>query len=424
MDSKAKPDTKKTVKELENDKKEPEKDKKGEKNASQASLVGKTQMLHIDIFDAKKFHVINSPRSLASMKELGIQQEDLKLKTEEDLKGMFNLNDPKEKEAFKKCVEMHQKAHKNLIKKISERRKEMIKVNDEAMKKKKEHDALKSKQLKHLEEEKKLILKQLELEQKKKEEAEKKKKAEQEREAKKSGKDEGKDSSPKPKEKADKPKEKDPAKDKSDPTKPTTAKELPTKKDDLKKDDSKARVGSSMDGKQAREKSAVTHKSENEKKLILNEELKESSILVFLDQSAHHKNLLDVDLKERTELDLKKDIKRMRELMKKQKKEVIEMTQKPSQALSYKSHEALGNAKTRKIEYLYDLSKDPVKMMKEKQQKEMEHMMNFELALQVIEHEPGNQKTERRLYVDQARSNGGRAELQRCGLRVQQEDFG
>jgi hypothetical protein len=51
--------------------------------------------------------------------------------------------------------------------------------------------------------------------------------------------------------------------------------------------------------------------------------------------------------------------------------------------LAYKSHEALGNAKTRKIEYLYDLSKDPVSMMKEKQQKEMEHMMNFELALQV-----------------------------------------
>lgn len=397
MDSKAKQDPTKTSKELDKDKKEPEKDKKGEKNPSQASLVGKTPMLHIDIFDAKKFHVINSPRSLASMQELGIQQEDLKLKTEEDLKGMFNLNDPKEKEAFKKCVEMHQKAHKNLIKKISERRKEMIKVQDEAMKKKKEHDMLKAKQLKQLEEEKKTILKQLELEQKKKEEAEKKKKAELDREAKKSGKGDEKDSSPKPKEKADtKPKDKDSGKDKADPAKPTTA-----KKDDLKKDDSKARVGSSMDGKQVREKSALTHKSENEKKLILNEELKESSILVFLDQSAHHKELLDVDLKERTELDLKKDIKRMRELMKKQKKEVIEMTQKPSQALAYKSHESLGNAKTRKIEYLYDLSKDPVRMMKEKQQKEMEHMMNFELALQVILSKLGNQKTERRLYVYQ-----------------------
>jgi hypothetical protein len=118
--------------------------------------------------------------------------------------------------------------------------------------------------------------------------------------------------------------------------------------------------------------------------MILNEGLKESSILVFLDQSAHHKDLLDVDLKERTEKDLKKDIKRMRELMKKQKNEVIEMTQKQGQAAAYKSHETLANAKTRKIEYMYDLSRDPVSLMKEKQQKEMEHMMNFQLALQAI----------------------------------------
>lgn len=308
----------------------------------------KVPIIHIDNFDSRKFQVVNSPRSRAAMEELGIQNEDLKLKTEEDLKGMFNTEDEKEKVALKECVEKHVKAHKNLVKKISNRRKEIIESNNEAEKKRKELETIKNQQLKKLEEEKKAILKNLDVEKKKKEEIEKKKKAELERDAKKTSVKTDLDKSPKEKARAD-------------------------------------RKVVSPDAAQIRGQSAITHKSDHEEykqPLILDHELKDSSILGYLDKSVHHKDQLDIDLKERTKNDLKRDIKKMRDLMKRQKEELLEMAQKRN-ASAYKNHEDLGNAKTRKIEYLYDLSRDPVTLMKERQQKEMEQIMNYQMALQV-----------------------------------------
>ena len=322
-------------------------------------------MIHVDNFDAKKFHVINSPRSREAMKELGIQDGDLHLKTADDLRGMFNLVDPSEKTAFDRCVKKHEAAHKNLVKKISERRKEMIKAKDEQDKKRRDHDLHKSKQLKHLEEEKKAILKNLEFDHKKREEEEKKKKFEHEKHERDTTK---KDSKPQDAK----------AKDQQLDYKTKNAEHQASAKS--LSPDKKPIAESQI---HAREKSAATHKSDGEKKLKLDEELKESSILVFLDKSAQHKELLDLDLKERTKRDLERDKQRMKELMKKQKTDLLEMAQKRT-ASAYKSHENLGNAKTRKIEYLYDLSRNPLQMMKERQQKEMEHMMNYEIALQLI----------------------------------------
>lgn len=355
----------------------------------------KQPLIHIDNFDAKKFHVVNSPRSRTAMTELGIQDSDLRLKTADDLRGMFDLTDPKEKEAFDKCVKKHEAAHKNIVKKISDRRKELIKVKEENDKKKKEHDILKTKQLKQLEEEKKTILKTLELENKKREEEEKKKKAEREKELK-------KDAKP-AEDKNKKPDDKDKDKNKSQ---AESKKQLPPV-DDKKGDGQKSAASLSPDKKldtslPAREKSAVTHRSEHEKKLKLEDELKESSILMFLDKSAHHKDLLDTDLKERTKKDLQRDKQRMKELMKRQKMELLELSQKRA-ASAYKSHETLGNAKTRKIEYLYDLSRNPLEMMKEKQQKEMESMMNYQIALQVTIAYSAHQKTERRFPEQQSK---------------------
>jgi hypothetical protein len=365
---------------------------------------GKQTLIHIDNFDAKKYHVINSPRSRAAMTELGIQDKDLHLKTADDLRGMFDMTDEKEKKAFELCVKKHETAHKNIVKKISDRRKELIKGKEENDKKKKEHDLLRSKQLKQLEEEKKIILKTLELEQKKREEEEKKKKLEREKELKK----DVKTSDDKAKKPADD-KSKAPADDKSKPAAPADDKSKPAaptddkskKPDDGKKDENQKSAASlSPDKKGAkdtlpqREKSALTHKSDREKKLKLDDELKESSILMFLDKSANHKELLDLDLKERTKRDLERDKQRMKDLMKRQKFELLEMAQKRA-ASAYKSHENLGNAKTRKIEYLYEISRNPVESMKEKQQKEMESMMNYEIALQVILIYSVNQKTKR-----------------------------
>lgn len=322
------------------------------KTVPETEKPGKGPLVHIDNFDARKFQVINSPRSRAAMTELGIQDEDLKLKTEDDLRGMFNTEDDKEKKALQKCAEKHLLAHKNIVKKISERRKEIIETNTEAEKKLKEMQSMKNQQLKKLEEEKKAILKNLEMEKKKKEELEKKKKIELERDAKKSNKTDL-DKSTKDIERAQKIRQQSP-----------NASQI-----------------------QARGQSAITHKSDHKEKepklpLILDYELKDSSILGYLEKSVNHKDQLDLDLKERTKKDLKRDIHRMRELMKKQKTELLEMAQKRN-ASAYKNHEDLGNAKTRKIEYLYDLSRDPVALMKEKQQKEMEQMMNYEIALQV-----------------------------------------
>lgn len=304
----------------------------------------RSPVVHIDNFDAKKFQVVNSPRSRAAMKELGVQNEDLRLKTEDDLRAMFNTEDEKEKEALKKCLDRHLVAHKHLVKKISDRRKEMIETQNEADKKRKEQEELKKKQLKNLEEEKKAIIKKLEAEKKKKDDEEKKIKAKIDKDVKKTGKvEKGKE-----KERVDK------------------------------------RLAGSPNTSQVRGLSAVTVKSDQEKKppLILDRELKESSILGYLDKSVHHKDQLDIDLKERTKKDLQTDIQKMRNLMKKQKDELLELAKKRS-ASAYKNTEKLGNVKTRRIEYLFGLSRDPVTLLKEKQQKEMEHMMNFEMALQV-----------------------------------------
>lgn len=334
-------------------------------------------MIHIDNFDTRKFQVINSPRSKAAMKELGIQNEDLHLKSEDDLRGMFNTEDEKERQALKACVEKHVLAHKNIVKKISDRRKELIKENEEAIKKNKQNEELKKKQLKKLEEEKKIILKRLEQEQKKKDDEERKLKAEKERLTKKG--DHDKDT--KKGDHSKDPKKGDQGKDqkKADQEKDSKNQKEIKSKAGLDKTDRKI----SPDASQIRGQSAITHKSDHDKKLVLDAELKESSILVYLDKSVHHKDQLDIDLKDRTKKDLKKDIIKMRELMKKQKDEILELAQKRN-ASAYKSQEALGNAKTRKIEYMYDLSRDPVALMKERQQKEMEQMMNYEIALQVI----------------------------------------
>ena len=331
----------------------------------------KGPLIHIDNFDAKKFHVINSPRSREAMKELGILDADLHLKTADDLRGMFNVADPEEKKAFDFCVKKHDTVHKNIVKKISDRRKEKIRTKDEADKKKKDHDIQKNKQLKHLEEEKKAILKNLELDNKKREEEEKKKKFEHDKVNKKDTKQESSmqiEKSPKA----------------SDKTKKLEGNVDNQTKKPENHESAKSFSPNKAKGLSQRGKSAVSQKGGREKTVLkLEEELKNSSILQFLDTSAKQKELLDISLKERTKKDLERDKLRMKELMKKQKFELIEMSQKRN-ASAYKSHENLGNAKTRKIEYLYDLSRNPVVMMKERQQKEMEGMMNYEISLQVI----------------------------------------
>lgn len=86
--------------------------------------------------------------------------------------------------------------------------------------------------------------------------------------------------------------------------------------------------------------------------------------------------------------------------MKQQKDEILEMTKKRA-ASAYRTQEEPGNAKTRKIEYYTSLSKDPVELMKERQKKEMENMMSFELQLQVgLYYRTGNQETERRFLEE------------------------
>ncbi len=361
------------------------------KNASVVSLT-KQQLTTIDTYDPLKYQLINSPRSLQSMKELGITQEDLHLKTEDDLRGMFNLEDAEEVRAFKVCVEKHKLAFNNIKEKVSNRRKEIISRDDETEKKRKEAEVLKNKQLKKLEEEKKTIMKQLEAEQKKKDEAEKRRKLELEK-AKKDA-DKAKSPSKSPDKSQQGAKSAQPGARngnqksidlgkpgtqlglKSDASPKTSQSALPTQPTNLNINEQ------SLKGKSdAFAKTGRGGKPEEKKPLKLEEELKESSILVFLDKSTAHKELLDIQ--HRTKRDLERDKQRMKELMQKQKQEIMEMSQKRNPS-AYKSHENLGNAKTRKIEYLYDLSRNPVELLKDKQQKEMESMMNYEIALQAM----------------------------------------
>lgn len=371
--------------------------------------VPKVVFVTIDSFDFRKPQDINSPRSMEAMRFLGVAQSDLKCKTEEELKPLFNLQDKKEKEAYEACVAKHKKAYDHLKKKVSDKRAEIIKEHEAVDKKRKEQEEYKQKQLKMLDEEKKSLMKHLEAEQKKKDEAEKKKKLE---EAKKAGGD--KDKKPEAGKKADpgSPKSPGPA-DKKDPKSPGPAagdkKEpkrtvpvpgaSPDKKDPgSPKTDTKDTKGplkpvassallTGVDTQSLpslkKKKTKADKEKEDKKVLKLDDELRDSSILQFLDKSAAHKDRLDLSLHERTKKDLERDKLRMKELMKKTKKEILTMSEKRGLS-AYKSHENLGNAKTRKIEYLYDLSRNPVELMKDRQQKEMEAMMNYEIGLQAM----------------------------------------
>lgn len=394
------------------------------KNGPTSGALGvpKVVFITIDTFDFRKPQDINSPRSMEAMRFLGVAQSDLKCTTEEELKPLFNLQDKKEKEAYEACVAKHKKAYDHLKKKVSDKRAEIIKEHEAADKKKKEQEEYKQKQLKMLDEEKKALLKHLEAEQKKKDETEKRKKLE---EVKKAGGDKdkkpeaGKKTEPgSPKNAPDKkdPKSPGPA-DKKDPKSPGPGagdkKEpkgtVPVPGTSPEKKESKADPGSpKSDPKDAKgpikpvassalltgidtqplpslkkKKTKAEILKDDKKVLKLEDELRESSILQFLDKSAAHKDRLDLSLHERTKKDLERDKLRMKELMKKTKKEILTMSEKRGLS-AYKSQENLGNAKTRKIEYLYDLSRNPVELMKDRQQKEMEAMMNYEIGLQAM----------------------------------------
>jgi hypothetical protein len=133
---------------------------------------------------------------------------------------------------------------------------------------------------------------------------------------------------------------------------------------------------------QAKVLSTVGGHNASEKKLKLDEELRESSILAFLEKSAHHKDRLDVSLLERTKKDLVRDKQRMKELMNKQKFELLEMAQKRSTS-AYVIHEGPKNAKIRELDYLADLNKPAVLKLQNRYQKDMEQILNYEISLKV-----------------------------------------
>lgn len=283
------------------------------------------------------------------MRALGIVQEDLRLKTQQDMLGLFNLNEPREVEALELCVKKHLKTHNHLKAKISRKRKEIIREDDEAEKKRKEQEAFRLKQLQKLEEEKQIIMKQLEEEQKKKDEHDRRRKVTSRYE------DRGKEE--------------------------TQSRKSLSKIYSFIEKEHEEDKHSSQDANKP-EELRESKLSEKEKKLNLDEELEKSNIYVFLDKSTQNKELLDLNMMERTKKQLENDKQKIKDLMNHQKKQLLEMSQKRNTS-AYKSQEGLGNAKTRKIEYLYDLSKNPVDMMKSRQQKEMEKMMNYEISLQV-----------------------------------------
>ena len=359
-----------------------------------------TSKLHIDVYDPSKGQTINSPRSLEAMRFHGIAQDDLKLATKDDLKLLFNLTDPEEQKAFEKCVEKNKRTYDSLKNKVSTKRKELIKIEEEELKKKKEADAIRQKQLKALEEEKKRVVVQLEEERKKreadiKEWKEKRDKAELARlkkyditstkDEKKTGKKD-KDKSPSKKEidKSPSKKELDKSPSKKEIDKSPSKKELdkpilPEKKDQPLSAQANSRLLDSSLGLSKK----GTRPESVKKPILLDEELKNSTFAQYLDKSIHHKDLLDMGLRERTKKDLQNDKTRISELMYKQQRGILEMSQKRNQS-AYKSQTDIGNAKTRKIEYMFELRKDPVELLKEKQQKEMEDMMDYEIGLQLM----------------------------------------
>lgn len=324
------------------------------------------------------------------MKQLAIEQKDLKLKSKEDLQGMFNLQDKDEKKAFEKCVEMTLLAHKNLIKKIKDRREEIIEEETELLNKQKKEEAKRIKQIKKLEAEKVEIMKKLEEEKKRAEEERKRQEKLQEDKKKKEGKDTGslRDSSAK---KGDKGGSKadlkaDPKAAKADPkadqktvgkVDPKSALKTDTKTDpkkveikddktkptDLKKSDENlgARLNSSTMKEGSMEKSQTSLRNS---KLKGKEEKKKALKEMTMEE-------LDMQMREQK---IKMDTKQKE----------LEYMQKSRNLSAYKSHEKIGNVKTRRIEYLFDLKKNPVEAMKERQQKEMENMMNYEMSLQLI----------------------------------------
>lgn len=335
----------------------------------------KIGMVSIETYDPSKGQEITSPRSLKAMKFHGVVQADLKpLKSKEELQKMFDLSNKEEAEDFKRWEEKNKLHYENMKKKIVEKRRELVLEEELEKKKKLEFEQTKKKQLKLLEEEKKVAKKEFEEEMKKRDQE---LKSIQDRIKRVHPEDASKT--------ARKGQSSAKSADKKDPKKPAAT----DPKD--KKQPAAANVTSSQvlppinPPKSAEEgkKRPKSGKGKEEKKPIVFEtDVKEKGLFGYLDNSVAHKDLLDLGLMEKTKKDLEKDKDRIRELMEKQKKDILELAQKRNQS-AYKTHDTFENAKTRKIEYLADLTRDPVQMMKEKQQKEMENMMNFEIGLQV-----------------------------------------
>jgi hypothetical protein len=340
------------------------------------------------------------------MKQLAIEQKDLKLKSKEDLQGMFNLQDKDEKKAFEKCVEMTLLAHKNLIKKIKDRRDEIIEEEAEQLRKQKREEAKRIKQIKKLEAEKVEIMKKLEEEKKKAEEERKRQEKLQEDKKKKEGKDSGslRDSSAK---KGDKVGSKtdlkaDPKTVKVDPkatgkvdpkADPKTAGKVDPKADPKSALKTETKTDPKADPKKVEIKDDKTKtvdlkKSDEDLGARLNsstvrEGSMEKSQLSMRNSKLKGKEEKKKPLKEMTMEELDMQMREQKIKMDTKQKE-LEYMQKSRNLSAYKSHEKIGNVKTRRIEYLFDLKKNPVEAMKERQQKEMENMMNYEMSLQLI----------------------------------------
>ena len=353
-------------------------DKKNPSSAANLSTGDKkVGLISIDNYDPSKGLKINSPRSLKAMMFHGVELKDLKpLKSKEELQKMFDLTIKEEAEDFKRWEDKNRLHYENLKKKIVDKRKELISEEEEEKKKRIEFEQLKKKQLKDLEEEKKTAKKDFDAKMK---DRELKLKKIQDF-IKKGRKEESRKTDRKEKSLAQ-------SADKKDARKPTTTdpKSKKAPNSDAKVTNSQLlppiNPGQSAEGGKKRPKS-TSGKTEKLKPIIFEEEVKKKGLYGYLDNSTTHKDQLDLGLKKMGKKDLEKEKERIRDLMEKQKKEILELAQKRTQS-AYKTHDMTENVKTRNIEYLADLTRDPMEMLKEKQQKEMESMMNFEIGLQV-----------------------------------------
>jgi hypothetical protein len=336
----------------------------------------KLGIITIENYDPSKDLRINSPRSLEAMKYHGVKMEELKSLVIEEPDKKFELSNQEVKEDFYKQWQVKNKIHyESLKKKIAEKRKEIILEEEEEKKKKLKFDIYLKDQAKQLEEQKKNA--KVEYEEKMKKRQDDLKRIEEII----------KNSRPAEESKTSR-KEKSLAKsaDKKDALKPTA-----TNPKDKKQPASPTKVANSQvqppvnpteppkDGKKRPKSSSA---KEAKKPIILDEEVKESGLFGYFDKSAKHKELLELGLKDKAKVELKKEKERIRGMMENKKKEILELAQKRTQS-AYKTQNTFENAKTRRIELLTELTRDPVQVMKEKQQKEMESMMNFEIALQV-----------------------------------------